>query len=461
MKTFRTLLFVLAACLMPVSALAASAFVGVSQDAIRLEASKGGLMRLDRPAATIFVSDPRIADVQVKSPRLIYISAKQPGETTLYAVDQNERVVLSRHIAVSHNVTRLKAALRTLLPDAPIHAESVNGTLVLSGSVRSASDAEAARRLALGIVSDEEDLVNKIAVNAPSQVHLRVRVAEVTRDVLKQFGINWDAIINTGNFVFGLATGSVTNLAGTFVTRNNFTNSVFGGFRTGTFDVNGLIDALDREGLVTVLAEPNLTAISGETASFLAGGEFPIVVPDDNGGLAIQFKQFGVSLSFTPTIAAENRINLKVSPEVSQLSTEGQVLLSGFSIPAISTRRASTTVELGSGQSFAVAGLLQNNVTRDVRKFPGLADLPVLGSLFRSDEFRRNESELVIIVTPYLVRPVGPGKLASPTDEITPPTDIDRIVRGKTYRPTLTRNKSAAQDATGKGLVGPAGFVMD
>lgn len=429
---------------------------------IVLEASKGTLIRLDRPASTVFVADPEVADVQVKSPRLVYLMAKQPGETVIYAVDREERVLLNRRIAVNHNLSRLQATLSKMLPGSDVKVETMDKTLVLSGSVLTAKDADAAQRLALRLVKDEEDLVNQLSVVAPNQVHLRVRVAEVSRDILKQFGINWDAVFRTGNFLFGFATGlPAANAVGQAIVRNNGTNSIVAGFRSSKIDLNGVIDALDDEGLITILAEPNLTAVSGESATFLAGGEFPILVPGDDNKIAVEFKQFGVSLAFTPVLVG-SRISLKVNPEVSQLTTTGAVQIAGFTIPALTTRRAETTVELGSGQSFAIAGLLQNNITRDVNKLPGLGELPVLGGLFRSDRFQRNETELVIIVTPYIVRPVDSKRLTTPTKGLKPPNDTDRIYRGKTHRPHLEKEKRTVHGRGARnGLAGPAGFVLD
>ena len=439
----------------------AAEVVGTGDDILSLETSKGTLIRLDRPASSVFVADPEIADVQVKSPRLVYVLAKKPGETVVYAVDREERVLLNRRLAVHHNLTRLRAALTKLIPGSRLNIETVDKTLVLSGRVNTAKDAEDARLLALRLVEDEEDLVNNISVVAPNQVHLRVRVAEVSRDILKQFGINWDAVFRTGNFLFGFATGNpVSAAAGGLITRNNGTNSIVGSFSGGSIDLNGVIDALDDEGLITILAEPNLTAVSGESATFLAGGEFPILVPE-NDRITVEFKQFGVSLAFTPVLVGE-RISLKVNPEVSQLTNTGAVELAGFTIPALTTRRAETTVELGSGQSFAIAGLLQNNVTHDVSKVPGLGDVPVLGPLFRSDSFRRNESELVIIVTPYVVRPVPTRRMADPTGGLTPPSDTDRVWRGKVHKSGLqTRQRPVHGRGAGDGLAGPAGFILD
>ena len=427
-------------------------------DQINLETDKGVLIRLDRPASTVFVANPEIADIQVKSPRLIYLFAKKPGETTLYAVDQAERVLANRRILVTHNLSRLDRALKNLLPDANIKLISVDTSLVLSGLVATATEAEDARRLAQNMIQENGEVILRLGVTAPNQVHLRVRVAEVSRAVIKQFGINWSTLFKTGGFAIGLATG---NFLGAAAAVTNGSNTITSSFKSNQLDLNGLIDALDDEGLITVLAEPNLTALSGKTATFLAGGEFPIVVASGDGRISVEFKQFGVSLSFTPTIIGPDRISLEVAPEVSQLSTAGAVKLSGFSIPSLTTRRARTTVELSSGQSFAIAGLLQNNVNHSIDKFPGLGEIPMLGALFRSDTFKRNESELVIIVTPYIVRPVSAARMAAPTDGLVAPTDRDRILHGRMYRPTLQRGPRAPRAEDGGGLSGPAGFILD
>jgi pilus assembly protein CpaC len=441
----------------------AAELVGVSTTPIALEASKGELVRLDRAAATVFVAEPEIADVQVKSPRLIYVFGKKPGETTLYAVDENEHVLMSRNVVVSHNLSRLKESISEMLPDSRIDVRSVEGSIVLSGDAGTASEVEDARRLARRLVKDDESVVVRVAVNQPNQVNLRVRVAEVSRDILKTLGFNWDAVIKAGSFAVGVATGNpvVGAAAGSLLTRNNGTNSIFGSLKTGAVDINGVVDALNTEGLISILAEPSLTAISGEQATFLAGGEFPILVPDSDGRVTISFKQFGVSLAFRPVLTGENHISLKVAPEVSQLSNTGAINLNGFTVPALSTRRAQTTVELGSGQSFVIAGLLQNNLTQDISKTPGLGDLPVLGPLFKSDKFRRSESELVIIVTPYIVRPVSAPLLASPNDGLRPPSDADRVFYGRTNGVRAGRPSSGPVGPNGQGLVGPVGYVLE
>ncbi|MBT4934210.1 MAG: type II and III secretion system protein family protein [Rhodospirillaceae bacterium] len=428
--------------------------VSSSGQSLELEVSKGRLIRLDRPAQTVFVADPEIANIQVKSPSLIYLLGKKPGQTTLYAVDSKERVLANIDITVTHNLGRLRGILDELHPGSGVRVASINGTLVLDGTVPSASAAEDMRRLAASFAGDEKNIINRLGITAPNQVNLRVRVAEVSRGVDKQLGFNWSILGSIGGFSLGLAT---TNPFAGAVTQNTLSL----GKNIAGWDFNTVIDALEEEGLVSVLAEPNLTALSGETASFLAGGEFPILVPDSDGRVTIEFKKFGVSLAFTPTLLGEDRVNMHVRPEVSQLSSTNSVTLNSFVVPSLTTRRAETTVELGSGQSFAIAGLLQNNVTHDISKFPGLGDVPVLGGLFKSDRFQRDESELVIIITPYIVKPVSNNKLAAPTDGFAPPHDIERIFTGGVNR----RNPNPGQPVTvgrgGKTLIGPVGFQLD
>jgi pilus assembly protein CpaC len=339
---------------------------------------------------------------------------------------------------------------------------------VMSGSVINAAQAADAQLIA-GRVGGK-GLISHLSVTAPNQVQLRVKIAEVSRSVLKRFGVNMASALSIGAGALSLNSGAPfiktpftfldPSVSKTFLTHTNDTNAALFNFNNGTIDANAMLDALDREGLITILAEPNLTAVSGETAQFLAGGEFPIITPGSNGNVSVTFKTFGVSLAFTPTVVNGNRISLKVRPEVSQLTSTGAVQVSGFFIPALTTRRTETVVELASGQSFAIAGLLQNNINRNVEKFPGLADLPILGPLFRSDRFERNETELVIIVTPYIVRPISVHRLALPTDGLIAPTDQDRIAHSRLYRQNPIRGRRTPW-ANGGGPVGAAGFVLD
>jgi len=430
--------------------------IGAAATTLQLEANRGRLVRLNRAAATVFIANPEIADIQVKSPTLIYLMGKKPGQTTLFAVDSAEAVLANIEIDVTHNLERLRKTVRDFLPDADIRLASVGGSIVIDGTVDTATAAENVRSLAERFAGTKEAVINRLGVTAPSQVNLRVRVAEVSRDVDKQLGLNWNAIGSLGGLSIGLATVNPFFASATTQTLT------LAGKPHGNWDLNAVVDAMEGEGLVKVLAEPNLTALSGETASFLAGGEFPILVPDTDGRVTIEFKKFGVSLAFTPTLTGSDRINLHVRPEVSQLSSTNSVTLNGFDVPSLVTRRAETTVELGSGQSFAIAGLLQNNVTHDINKFPGLGDIPVLGGLFRSDRFQRSESELVILVTPYIVRPTAAAKLlASPTDGFAPPSDAERFFTGGTHRrnPQAGTTRTIAPD--GSTIIGPVGFQLD
>lgn len=433
---------------------------------MKIEVNKGRLVRLDQPASSVFLADPAIADIQVKSPTLVYVFAKKAGETSLFAVDEHDQLLANFRISVSHNLSALEQALRDYIPDAYVKAASLGDAVVLTGVVQSAQQAEDARAFAARLSGGDANVINRIAVKGPNQVNLRVRVAEVSRSTLKQIGFNWDALLSVGSFAFGLATGNaVTTAAGSTIVRRTVsgaaTDSLIGGYNSRNLDLNGVIDALENEGLVTVLAEPNLTATSGETASFLAGGEFPVPVPQDANTITIEFKKFGVGLAFTPTLLNDGRINLKVRPEVSQLSATGEVRLNDFVIPALTTRRAETTVELGSGQTFAIAGLLQNNVTHDIRRFPGLGDIPILGTLFRSDGFRRNETELVIMITPYIVKPVSDSRLAAaPTDGLVAPSDAERLGSGSLYRPQQQTGQ-AVPVTQGRRLIGSVGFTLE
>jgi pilus assembly protein CpaC len=302
-------------------------------------------------------------------------------------------------------------------------------------------------------------------VTAGTQVNLRVRIAEVSRTVTKELGFNWESLFNVGAFTFGLATGRDALTAGGNILRSATGAATLPiGYRSsnGRVDVNTVIDALAEDGLISILAEPNLTALSGETASFLAGGEFPIPVNQRDGQITIEFKQFGVSLDFTPSVLSGERISMKVRPEVSELTDEGAVMIEGLKIPALSVRRAETTVELGSGQSFAVAGLLQNNSRTVIQKVPGISDVPVLGGLFNSTRFQRNETELVIVVTPYLVTPVSqPGALQVANDGYVPASDLERIFVGRLNKPGKSDASGLLFGPGGVRLRGDVGFILD
>jgi pilus assembly protein CpaC len=440
---------------------------------VAIEIGKGTLFHLPRPAATIFVANPDIADVQVKSPTLLYISANKtrPGETVLYAVDDKENVLVSAVIRVDYDLSRLRQSFKQSLPAERILVSSIEGKLVLSGEASSAGQAEKARALATAIIGGDkpaEQIVNQLSVVTPNQVNLRVRIAEVDRQVLKAWGINWQRFGSHFQFTTdNPTTGAVTDIVGTAVTN---TAKISGAGAAAGFIAT--IDALAQEGFVTTLAEPNMTAMNGQTATFLVGGQFPVPssVSQGTGGSAptigITFKDFGVQLAFTPTIVDANHLNLKLRPEVSALTTNGSISLpltatASLTIPALTVTRAETTLELASGQSFALAGLLRHDTNQDISKVPALGDIPILGQLFRSDQFNRDETELVIIVTPYLVNPVATAGLQAPNDGYLSPHDISRITTDDTYRQQLPAAPRGPLQPGSKALIGPVGFRLD
>ena len=430
---------------------------------LTLEVNKGTALKLPGPAATVFVAAPDIADVQVRSPNMVYVFAKKPGDTVLYAVDAQDRVLLNTIVRVTSPLSRIKGALDAIHPGNGVIFDNQGETIVLTGSVRSAAVAEDARRLALQQVGgNAAKVISNIQIDAPNQVQLRVKIAEVKRDALKRVGINWQninniALFGTGWLLGGFAVNTVSATGGTASGALKFQTSDNG--------LNNFIDFLATQSQATVLAEPNLVAMSGETASFLAGQEIPLVVPQGGtlvGTITVQYKQVGVMLAFTPTIIGD-RINLKVAPEVSELSAAGSVSVpltstAVVTVPAITTRKASTTIELGSGQSFAIAGLLSRTSLQDIVKFPWLGDIPVLGTLFKSDAYQREETELVIIITPYLVEPTS-GQLRTPLSGRVPPTDVDRLVMQRYNHPTPPRRVAVGRETVPAGPT--PGFTVE
>ena len=393
---------------------AATEVVGGEPSPITLEVSTGQVVRFERPAGSIFVADPEVADVQVMAPNMVYVFGVSPGRTNLFAVDESDRIIANLYLTVELGVSEINRSIDRMASGGSIRAEPAGNAMMLTGEAASPVDAADANLIAAAFMPDNP-VIDRMAITGPNQVNLRVRFAEVSRSTMRELGINWQNLFRSGEFIFGLATGRDFLVGGTAITSGS---SIFGSYTNlaQTVDVNVMIDALEEEGFISILAEPNLTAVSGQTASFLAGGEFPIPVPQDDGNITIEFKEFGVSLAFTPTILSDRRISLAVAPEVSDLSDSGSISIQGTTIPALITRKAQTTVELASGQSFAIAGLFQRDMDDQQTTVPLLGDLPIIGQLFRSQRYRSQETELVIVVTPYLVEPVGNQRLTLPTD---------------------------------------------
>ncbi|MFL6851664.1 MAG: type II and III secretion system protein family protein [Sphingomicrobium sp.] len=414
-------------------------------ETVNISKGTGTLIRLSEPMTDIFVANDTIADVQVRSPTQLYLFGKGPGETTIYATSKSGRVVYATNVRVAQNLADLNEVLHAAMPDSNITVTSVGQLAVMNGTVASPEDAAQAQSLVLALLNpgkkegDVLDIlpVNRLKTATPLQVMLKVRIAEVNRSLLKSWGMNLLSRDFTGGFNFGLGRGNPGTItspgSATFNIADTATTLAGFGHLLG-LDILGTLDIAANDGLASILAEPSLTALSGETASFLAGGEFPI--PVSQGGatnaITIEYKQYGVGLAFTPIVLGDGRISMRVRPEVSQLSDAGAVTMSNFRVPALITRRAETTVELGSGQSFMIAGLLQNTANNSVDKTPILGDMPILGALFRSTKFQRQETEMVVIVTPYLVRPSS-SQLATPIDGYRTPNDIVRDLGGQTF----------------------------
>ncbi len=432
-----------------------------------LSIGEGRLIRFQGTAKTVFVADPEIADVQVPSEGAVLVMGKRSGQTTLYVLSEGGQTLAQQRVVVRHNIPELTEVLRQRFPSLRLTLESAPGSLMIGGTVPSGEDIDAITRTIKSYLGEKEELINRIAVSSPTQVYLRVRVTEVSRAVTQKLGINWSAITSPGNFFAGVISGrAFQNILGSFVggsDKMNFASTgVYGAAREGGYSflggyakegrsIQAMIDVLDQEGMISVLAEPNLTAVSGETASFLAGGEFPIPVKQDKDSMTVEFKPFGVALDFTPTVLADDRISIKVKPEISEIDPNSSIVMENLVIPGLSVRRVETTVEMASGQSFAIGGLLQNNIRDVVSQIPGLGKIPILGKLFSSSDYQNNKSELVVIVTPYLVKPTDNSQMSSPLESLRPNTDIEYILHDKIGLDPLKGDVPR--------LTGTAGFV--
>jgi pilus assembly protein CpaC len=460
---------------------------------ITVQAGTGVLLRLPQAAGTVMSAEPAIARVQPASPTSLFLMGVAAGRTTVIATTDSGQAIIQYDVTVTPGAggaapgapaaaggvtpataRAIQATIaRTVQGASGVRIAAAGIDVVMTGTVPNAAAAQQAEAIARGYVGDKGGVIDNMNVLGAIQVNVRVRIAEIDRSVTRQLGVNWQALGNGPGWRFGLFTGAATTGTTTVIPRPPLAPGIFppssfsalqplaiaplagatagpfqlgGGFTSGngSWDVNGVIDALAGDQLITILAEPNLTALSGETASFLAGGEFPVpIAGNTNNGqtsITVEFKSFGVSLALVPTVLSPTRLNLRVRPEVSELTTNGAVSVpvSGgvLTIPALTVRRAETTVDIGSGQSFAIAGLLQKTTLDNTNALPWIGEIPVIGALFKSNNFQRGESELVIIVTPYVVQPAAsPTALHAPTDGFKPATDLDRILLGRQLQP--------------------------
>lgn len=406
-------------------------------DEIDLSVDEARAVRIYGGATKVFVANPEVADVEGSDPNRLIIYGRERGETTVL-VTTRTGLQLKYRVIVGRAITQLIENLARLYPGNGLSIYDAPGGMTITGQMGNAGDADKVRKIAAQYLSKDETLNFNVRVTGGEQVNLHVRILEVSRSVSETFGINLSGLIATGPTQFGLVTGrsSIATITadGTVNTpplvddifvRPGLGGSSFGIKHTdkaGT--LAGTIDALKAKSLLRVLAEPNLTALSGETANFLAGGQIAVPVASgsgDNQQISVEWKDYGISLKFTPVIVDGSTISIKVSSEVSELSDIGATKVGSFSIPSISTRRVETTVNLAGGQSFAIAGLYNDRRGRSVDEVPGLGSIPILGELFKSRSFRRNNTELVIVVTPFIAGPVdGIDRIAMPTDAITP-----------------------------------------
>ena len=446
----------------------------MQDNAILMSVGGSRVVNLSAKMSDVVIADPEVVDVHVRAQNQLYLIAKKPGETTVFVTATNGKVLFSGTVRVGNNLTSIDDMLDLAMPNANIAVNKMNGMVLLTGTIAAPEDAAEAERLTQAFVGKDVTVVSRLRTATPLQVNLRVRFAEVSRSLVRQLGVNLTTIDGTGGFQFGLSRGRAAatrmapgfnpplplgmgstttgytynpatcpglaltppdvtgcvlqSMAGTIVAPAQGLGTIAGMGRFLGLDILGALDAGETMGLVSTLSEPNLTAMSGETGQFLAGGEFPIPLSQGLGTTTIEYKNYGVSLAYTPTVLANGRISIRVRPEVSELSSQGAVTVNNFTIPALTVRRAETTVELGSGQSFMIAGLMSNNAQNTIDKIPGAGDIPVLGSLFRSTEFRKGQTELVIVVTPYLVRPVNDSDIVLPTDGYQAPNAVEQFL---------------------------------
>nr|WP_242601775.1 type II and III secretion system protein family protein [Thalassovita autumnalis] len=437
-----------------------------TSSSLNVPMNRAVVVESETPFAELSIANPAIADISSLSDRTIYVLGKAPGITTLTLLDANGRLITNVDVVVAADVTEFKERLKQILPGEKIEVRTANDGIVLSGSVSSAQRLQ--RALDLAERYAPERVSNLMTVSGVQQVMLKVRFAEMQRNVRKSLssslalnGIENGVTLNGGSGTTNTSGGASNSLGGSIPAVNENAGAMLFGFGVGSVEVGLLIEALENKGVVRTLAEPNLVALSGQEAKFLAGGEYPVPVSQDNGTITVEFKPFGVELDFVPRVVDGDLVNLELKAAVSAIDTSNGYQTEAFTIDAFRRRETSTTVELRDGQSFAIAGLLQDEFVDANGQIPWLGDIPVLGALFRSAEYQRNQSELVVIISAHLVSPTRGEALALPTDRIKPPSEKDLFLFGRVARDESRRLKGAAGEVAKQDFNGSYGYVME
>ncbi len=478
MKIDRFIKAALLGLTLSVSAFALTAPTAVDADNLRIVKSgtsarlqvplnRAIVVESDTPFAELSIANPGIADLSSLSDRTIYVLGKSPGTTTLTLFDAAGRLITNVEVQVTPDLSEFKERLRQILPGERIEVRSANDGVVLSGVVSSVQKLQRALELAERYAPDR--VSNLMSVGGIQQVMLKVRFAEMQRSVSKSLSsslslggaLGSDLGVSAGTGTLTSSGGSTSALAGSLPASNTNTGAILFGFNAGSTQVGILLEALEQKGVVRFLAEPNLVALSGQEAKFLAGGEYPVPVAQTNDTTTVEFKPFGVELAFIPRVVDKDLINLELKAAVSAIDTTNGITLDGFDIAAFSRRETSTTVEMRDGESFAIAGLLQDDFTDSSAQLPWIGDVPVLGALFRSANYQRSQTELVIIISAHLVTPTRGEALALPTDRIKPPTEKDLFLHGRTAAGTRTPSKGAAGEVAKQDFTGSYGYVLD
>lgn len=465
---------------------------GAAAQSLSLPRGKSAIVDLPVDARDVLVSNPGVADAVLRTPRRIYVLGVAPGQTDAVFFDAAGRQILSLNIRVDQSTEALEQTIRRVAPTSNVRIEAANDGLILTGTVASASESSAIEKIAHRYVAKPEQVLNMLSIRGGDQVMIKVQIVEMQRNIIKQLGVDTNLVLNRvgdGQWLIGNAA--------TFGVNGNFLGGFSGGYNKNTtlqpvvkvydpvtgqwYDsvqpgnllstpqnsvgedgvnkASGIIKAFERVGIVRTLAEPNLMAVSGESGKFLAGGEFPVPVGrDENGMVTVEFKPYGVGLGYTPVVLSEGRISIRVSTEVSELTEQGSLQISGFNIPGLQVRRAETTVEMASGQSLMIAGLLKEQTKQNIDALPGMTNLPVLGALFRSRDFLSGETELVIIVTPYIVNGTSPNRMQTPIDGLQLASDLETTLLGRVNR--ATRGSNPASPPT-SAYQGPVGYVIE